>query len=107
MPLDKYKYLTYVHPTCIISNFANLGEGCVLGPNAILTGNVTLDNFVYVSYNSVIGHDTKVGKFTTLYPFVEICGHSMLANVVFLESSQLCFPQIIWKIIQNLMPDQF
>ena len=75
LPLDKYKYLTYVHPTCIISNFANLGEGCVLGPNAILTGNVTLDNFVYVSYNSVIGHDTKVGKFTTLYPFVEICGH--------------------------------
>ena len=91
----------------LFSNFANLGEGCVLGPNAILTGNVTLDNFVYVSYNSVIGHDTKVGKFTTLYPFVEICGHCNVGKCCVFGIKSVMLPQIIWKIIQNLMPDQF
>ncbi len=75
LPLNKYKYLTYIHPTSIVSKFTNLGEGCLIGPYAILTGNVFLDDFVYVSYNSIVGHDTSVGKFTTLYPFVEVCGH--------------------------------
>ena len=80
LPKSKFEYVSYIHPSALYSEFSSIGSGCIIGPYAILTGNVELDDFVYVSYNSVIGHDTRVKSFSTIYPYVEICGNCKIGK---------------------------
>tara|TARA_Y100001970_G_C13958828_1_gene712100 strand:+ start:89 stop:724 length:636 start_codon:yes stop_codon:yes gene_type:complete len=80
-PLNKFKYINYIHPTALISKFSKIGIGCIIGPYAILTGNVHLEDFIYISYHSVVGHDTKIGSFSTLYPYVEVCGNCTVGEM--------------------------
>ena len=71
---DIYAFETYIHPTVEISEYSKIGIGTIIGPKAIITGDAVVNNFVYVSYASIVGHDSVVDSFSTLYPFVEVCG---------------------------------
>ena len=63
--------------------------GCILAPGTMLTGDPELENFVFTNTEVVIGHDSKVGKFCTLFPKVEICVIVSLVSRVFSASIRL------------------
>lgn len=68
------KFYKLIHPTAIIGTNVELGEGCVVCPNCILTSDIQIGNFVFINTSSTIGHDTVIGDFTSINGKVEITG---------------------------------
>ncbi|MEM9468965.1 MAG: acyl-ACP--UDP-N-acetylglucosamine O-acyltransferase [Pseudomonadota bacterium] len=63
---------TFIHPTAIIEEGAQIGVGCSIGPYSIVGSNVVLgDNCTLKSHVNLEGH-TTVGEGTTIYPFASI-----------------------------------
>ena len=67
-------YDTYIHPSCEVSKFARIGEGCVLAPQVIITADAIIKDHTFMNTECVIGHDTVIESFCCLFPKVEVCG---------------------------------
>src|SRR5690606_24495808 len=71
------KFATIIHPTAIIGEFCELGEGLIVTPNAKLSPNVKIGNFVTL-LGSGVGHDAKISDFCTVTGNCSINGHVVL-----------------------------
>jgi sugar O-acyltransferase (sialic acid O-acetyltransferase NeuD family) len=90
----KVKFITYIDSTAIIGKYTKIGEGCVICPNSIISANVVLGDCVTVNLGSQIGHDAKVGSFSSIMGNVDIGGYSMLGEKCYLGSQSCLIPQI-------------
>ena len=61
-----------IHPTAIVSERAQIGAGCFIGPYCVIGDEVTLGAGVRVESHAVIGGRTHVGDGTHVYPFASI-----------------------------------
>ncbi|MGV3599475.1 MAG: acetyltransferase [Bacteroidota bacterium] len=63
-----------IHPSVTISDreFVNIGQGCVLCINTVLTVNITLGDFVIINAGAIINHDASIHSFSTIMPGVNI-----------------------------------
>lgn len=68
------RWATFIHPTATVSRYADVGYGCILAPQTIITGDAKIGDFVFMNTNSTVGHDSIVGEYSTLFPNSEICG---------------------------------
>ena len=64
-----------IHPTAILTPFSHYGEGFVMFPYSKLSANSEVGDFVTI-LSSQIGHDVKIGDYTT------ICGNCNLVGAV-------------------------
>lgn len=64
LKINKNKFLTIVHPSCVISKFAKLGYGSTIHPFVNIGPNVSIGNHVHIFSQSMIGHDTKIENFS-------------------------------------------
>lgn len=74
-----------------------IGQGCILCPGTILTTNIVLGDFVLINLNCTVGHDSKIGPFTTLSPGANISGNVTIGegcyigtNAVIREGINIC-----------------
>ncbi len=79
-PMNALNWVTYVHPSAIVSSYAVIGAGCVISPQSIVTSDAKLGDFVFMNTGSVIGHDAVVDDYSTLYPNTEVCGDCKLGT---------------------------
>ena len=79
-PMNTLNWLTYVHPSSVVSSYAVIGVGCIITPQAIVTSDAKLGDFVFMNTGSVIGHDAVVDDYSTLYPNTEVCGDCKLGT---------------------------
>ena len=61
-----------IHPTAIVSDRAQLGEDCFVGPYTIIGDEVVLGAGVRIESHAVIEGRTRIGDGTHIYPFVSI-----------------------------------
>ncbi|HLL14309.1 MAG TPA: acyl-ACP--UDP-N-acetylglucosamine O-acyltransferase [Pyrinomonadaceae bacterium] len=61
-----------IHPTAIVSDRAQLGEDCFVGPYCVIGDEVVLGAGVRVESHAVLEGRTRVGDGTHIYPFVSI-----------------------------------
>ena len=61
-----------IHPTSIVSDGAQLGEDCFIGPYCVIGGEVVLGAGVRIESHAVIDGRTRVGDETHIYPFASI-----------------------------------
>jgi UDP-N-acetylglucosamine acyltransferase len=61
-----------IHPTAIVSEKAQIGEGCFIGPYCIIGDEVVLGAGVRVESHAVIDGRTFIGDETHIYPFASI-----------------------------------
>jgi sugar O-acyltransferase (sialic acid O-acetyltransferase NeuD family) len=85
------KFATIIHPTAIIGQFCTLGEGLIVTPNAKISPNVTIGNFVTL-LGSGIGHDAQIQDFCTITGNCSINGHVFLGEGVFVGSNSCIAP---------------
>lgn len=77
------KAATLIHPTVLISDKNNeIGEGCIICANSIITINVKLGKHVFVNFNCTITHDVVIEEFVTIYPNVNISGNCNISKCV-------------------------
>lgn len=67
------RYATLIHPTAVIGEFVDLGEGTVVCAGTVLTVNIKVGKHVIINVNSCIGHDAVIEDYVTL----AICANVM------------------------------
>jgi len=64
-----------IHPSASIDRAsAKIGEGVMVGAGAIITVNVTLDDFCMVNFGATIGHESRIGRGAVVNPGANISG---------------------------------
>ena len=64
---------SYVDPSCI-GMAHDIGDGCLLLPNSLLSERVRIGRHVIINTSSSIGHDCTVGDFCTFASDICLCG---------------------------------
>lgn len=91
LKIKNAKFATVIHPTAIISQFCTLGEGLVVTPNAKISPNVIIGDYVTI-LGSGVGHDSKIGDFCTITGNCSINGNVVLNEGVFIASNSCIAP---------------
>ena len=85
------KFATIIHPTAMLSEFANVGEGLVMFPYSKISCNTTVGDFVTL-LSTPIGHDTIIGDYTVISGGCNIVRNVKIGNNVFLAAG-VCIAQ--------------
>ena len=78
--LKGFNFDTIIHPSAIISDFVNIGKGCILCPGVILTCDIKIGRHSIVNISSTINHDCVIGDFVTISPGLTIAGNVTIGN---------------------------
>ena len=92
----KIEFPVLIHPTCLAGNskFNQFGRGTILTARVILTTHIYLGDFVMINLASTIGHDVRIGNYSTIMP-----GCSISGNVSFGEA---CLMGTGARTLQNI-----
>jgi sugar O-acyltransferase (sialic acid O-acetyltransferase NeuD family) len=88
------KFATLVHPTAMVVQTANLGEGVLVYPFACVSNNARLSDFVKLNYYASVGHDTRLGKYCLLAPYATVNGFGTLEDDVYMSTHSTVAPQV-------------
>ena len=82
--LPDYDYPTLIHPSVIIreEDKIHMEKGCIICAGVKMTCHIALGQHVLVNLNTTIGHDTKIGSFTSIMPGANIAGEVVLGSQV-------------------------
>jgi sugar O-acyltransferase (sialic acid O-acetyltransferase NeuD family) len=81
------KYFSFIHPTSIVSDDVEIGEGTYIGPYSILTTNIKLGNHCILNRVVQIGHDSTIGDFFSAMPGSIVSGNCEIGDSVYLGSN--------------------
>ncbi len=87
-------FLTLIHPTSIVFDKVELGEGVVITPFCIISANVKIGKFSTIQPYSNIGHDSQIGDFCSIESFSFLGGFSRLGNYVTLHTRSTIMPHV-------------
>ena len=87
-------WTTYVHSTAFRSPHASIGRGCVFAPHSIVAGDPVIGDFCFFNTNATIGHDSRLGAYSTLFPNTEVCGDCDIGEGVIMGIGAYVIPGI-------------
>ena len=90
-------YENYIHPSCNVSTFSDIGKGCILAPQTIICADAVLKDYNFLNTECVVGHDTTLGDYCTLFPKVEICGDCFIETGCTFGIGSIVTPGVIMK----------
>ena len=87
-------FATLVHPTAVIAHSSVLGEGVVVCPQSVISADARVCDFVTVNVLSSVGHDVKLGAYSTLSSHVDLTGFVQTGEEVFFGSGAKILPKL-------------
>jgi sugar O-acyltransferase (sialic acid O-acetyltransferase NeuD family) len=87
-------FASLVHPSAVIARSAVLGEGVVVCPQAVVSADANVGDFVAVNVLSSVGHDVKLGAYSTLSSHVDLTGYVQTGEGVFFGSGAKILPKL-------------
>lgn len=88
------KFTGIIHPTALISDSAEIGEGTVISHNVSVGPKARIGAFNVINSRSTIGHDTAIGNNNFLSPQVVLGGYAKVGNTNFLGTNSCVLPSI-------------
>ncbi len=88
------KFATLIHPSVKLNRFIQIGEGCIIYPDVLMTTNIEIGNHVIISSKTGIGHDSIMEDYCSLLWGVNISGNVRVGEGVLLGSGAI--------VIQNI-----
>ena len=88
----KYKFLTLIHPSSVVSEGSTLGRGCTVSPGTIIAGNAIIGDFNNFNFGSMISHDCVVGFNNTFSPGTKIMGNCKIGHCNFFGVDSVMIP---------------
>lgn len=79
------KFATIIHPTALVSEYANYGEGFIMFPYSKLSCNTTVGDFVTL-LSTPIGHDNEIGDYTVISGGCNIVRNVKIGKDVFIAA---------------------
>ena len=86
------KFINIIHNDAHVSEFAQMGYGCIMMGYSSLSNNVKIGNFVTMQGYSTLGHDTNVGSYCELETFTFTGGYAVVGDFVTLHTSAIISP---------------
>jgi sugar O-acyltransferase (sialic acid O-acetyltransferase NeuD family) len=86
LPKDT-KFFTFIHPTALIMDDVQIGEGSFIGAYSILTCNIILGSHTILNRNNHIGHDSIIGNFFSAMPGSIVSGNVTIGEKVYLGTN--------------------
>ena len=87
-----HRFTNAVHSSSIISDSAEIGEGCMILHRAIIQASVRLGNHVIVNTAAQVDHDGLIGDFVHIGPGVILCGDVTLEEGAFIGAGSVILP---------------
>ena len=91
----KAKFYTFIHPSSIVSNSSEVGEGSIICPHSIINVNSKILPNTLVNVFCSIGHEAEVGEHSVLSPYVSLSGGSKIGKTSFLGTRATLFPNAV------------
>ncbi len=78
-------YPTLTHPNVIEgkSEYVKLGKGCIICAGNIITTNIEIGKHVILNLACTVGHETKIGDFSSFMPTCNISGEVQIGEATF------------------------
>jgi len=86
------RFASLVHPTAVVAATATIGTGVVLCPYAVVSANAHVGDFVAVNICSSVGHDVRVGAYSTLSAHDDLTGGVIVEERVMVGSGARVLP---------------
>ncbi len=77
------QYVTLIHPSAIIMEETEIGEGSIITPGCIVTCNITIGKHSHLNLHTSIGHDCVLGDYFTTAPGARISGECNFGELVY------------------------
>lgn len=90
---DRARLYTFIAYTAIVGDRLNIGAGSVICPNTIVSTNVMVGKCVTVNCGTQLGHDSKIGDFSSFMANVMIGGEVTIADRVYFGSQSALVPR--------------
>lgn len=81
------KYFTWVHPTALIMDDVEIGEGSFIGAYSILTTNIKIGKHALLNRSNHIGHDCKIGSYFSMMPGSIVSGNVRIYDCVYMGTN--------------------
>jgi|SRR5665647_155721 len=76
-------YTTIIHPSAVISQWVEIGEGSIITAGTIITCNVKIGKHAHLNLHTTIGHDCEIGDYFTTTPGTNISGNCKFGDGVY------------------------
>ncbi len=86
------EYISLIHPSAVISEWVELGEGAIICAGTIITCDIKIGKHAQLNLNTTIGHDCVIGDFFTTAPGSNISGNCIFGNHIYFGTSS-CIKQ--------------
>jgi len=81
------QYFTFIHPTALLMDDVEIGEGSFIGAHSILTTNIKIGKHALLNRGNHIGHDCIIGDYFSAMPGAIVSGDVTIYDCVYLGSN--------------------
>lgn len=88
--IKNFQFPTIIHPNVSYDKREGrlkLGKGVIICSKNVFTTDIEIDSFVHVNLACTIGHDSKIGAFSTISPGVNVSGNVTIKENTFLGTN--------------------
>lgn len=85
--LEKLHFETLIHPSVVLAEDVEIGQGCILYPNVVALANVRVGNHVTILSASVLNHDVEVGSWSIVASGVMLSGGVRVGEACYLGTA--------------------
>jgi sugar O-acyltransferase (sialic acid O-acetyltransferase NeuD family) len=89
----RVEFLVYIDDTAVVGKYTQIGIGAVVCPNAMISTNVTVGDFVTVNCGTQIGHDSEINDFSSLMCNVDLGGGCQIGRLVYMGTNSALAPR--------------
>lgn len=90
----KIPVATIIHPTAVISPFAQVSRGCTILANAVININAFVGEGCIINTAAVVEHDCIVEDFVNICPNVAMAGHAKVGRKSFIGTGAALIDEI-------------
>jgi sugar O-acyltransferase (sialic acid O-acetyltransferase NeuD family) len=96
-----YKVVSIIHPSAIISSNCSIGQGCFIGPRAIINNGTIIHEAVIINTGAIVEHDNSIGFSVHIAPGTITAGRVVVNRFAFIGIGAVLLPDI--QIGENAM----
>ena len=87
-------YFTWIHPTALVMQDVEIGEGSFVGAYSILTTNIKIGKHAILNRANHIGHDTIIGNYFSAMPGSIVSGNVHIGNDVYMGTNSTTIERV-------------
>jgi sugar O-acyltransferase (sialic acid O-acetyltransferase NeuD family) len=80
------QFFTFIHPTALVMDEVQIGEGSFIGAYSILTTNIKIGKHALLNRGNHIGHDCRIGDYFSSMPNAVVGGNVTIGDSVYMGS---------------------